>query len=262
MATPLSADRMITALANEGVSFREHAGWRTHNRNSAGQWGPVNGVMIHHTAGRDSLGVIWDGTGPALPGPLAHAHLSKTGVITLTANGRANHAGKGSQAVYDAVVAERTVIPATGPDAVDGNVHFYGLEIENLGNGTDPYPAAQYRAAVKYAAAICRAHGWDERSVIGHKNWTKRKIDPSFDIYQFRDDVSAQLNRGEDTPVGTVPGKDIEAPKPLAYTQVLETDAIPVPANLSNADEAGFWTLESYLRFIAESLIRIEAKLK
>lgn len=259
MAVPLTPDRMITALANEGVTFREHTGWRTHNRNGAGTWGPVNGVMIHHTAGRDSLGLVWSGT-QSLPGPLAHAHLAKSGLVTLTANGRANHAGRGSRAVYDAVVNEVTA-PRPGPDEVDGNTHFYGLEIENLGNGTDPYPDAQYRQAVLWAAAICRAHGWSERSVIGHKEWTTRKIDPSFDMRQFRTDVGHRLARGEDTPVTDVPGKDIEAPKPLVYSQVLETDSIPAPSNHPDADEHRFWTGESYLRFIAEKLITIERKL-
>lgn len=193
MAAPLTAAALLKALRGEGVTVVEHADWVTHNRNSRGPWGPVNGVVIHHTAGRDSLGLCWAGTA-ALPGPLCHTHLAKNGTATMLSAGRANHAGMFAQNAYDAAVAENSAHPR--PDAaetVDGNAHFYGIEIENLGNGSDPYPDAQYQAAVRWAAAICRAHGWSADSVIGHKEGTRRKIDPSFDMAVFRDAVTARL---------------------------------------------------------------------
>jgi hypothetical protein len=141
--------------------------------------------------------VVWSGRSD-LPGPLAHGYLAKSGVVTLTANGRANHAGGGSPAVLAAVVAEAATYPAThfhdgSAGAVDGNAHFYGLEISNLGNGKDPYPAAQYDAAVRWAAAICRFHRWSAHSVIGHKEWSDWKSDPSFSMTKFRADVAARL---------------------------------------------------------------------
>lgn len=260
MAVPLTPGQILAALRGEGLALVPRLGWTTHNRNGHGAWGPVNGVMIHHTAGTSSANLVWDGT-PDLPGPLAHAHLAKNGKLTLMSSGRANHAGRGSQAVFDAVVQSRPV-PAgnPGPDAVDGNAHFYGLEIENLGNGRDPYPPVQYEAAVKWAAAVCRVYGWDEYSVIGHREWTTRKIDPSFSMAQFRRDVREQLEPKEST-VAQIPGKDIEAPRPQAYRDVMETDSIPVPSNLPGAADQGFWTAESYLRYIAEALVRIEKKL-
>ncbi len=49
MATPLSPDTLIAALKAEGITVVEHPGWRSNNRNSKGSWGPVNGVVIHHT---------------------------------------------------------------------------------------------------------------------------------------------------------------------------------------------------------------------
>ena len=56
MATPLTASKLIAALRNEGLVVHEVRDWRTHNRNAKGPWGPVNGVMIHHTVtkGTDS----------------------------------------------------------------------------------------------------------------------------------------------------------------------------------------------------------------
>jgi hypothetical protein len=199
MATPMTADQFLAALKAEGLHVVEHAGWRDHNRNGHGGWGPMNGVMIHHTAGSapGDGSVVWSGRSD-LPGPLAHGYLAKSGTVTMTANGRANHAGGGDAAVLAAVVAERVSLPAThhhegSSGAVDGNAHFYGLEISNQGTKGDPYPAEQYRSAVRWAAAICRHHGWSERSVIGHKEWSDWKSDPSFDMNAFRAAVAMCL---------------------------------------------------------------------
>ena len=49
MATPLTAHRLLKALRDEGLRVVEYKDWRTHDRNHKGPWGPVNGVMIHHT---------------------------------------------------------------------------------------------------------------------------------------------------------------------------------------------------------------------
>lgn len=43
---------------------------------------------------------------------------------------------------------------------------------------------------------------------------------------------------------------------PQAYKDVLETDAIPAPRNHPEYVDGERWTLETYLRFIAETLIR------
>ncbi|MGW0651173.1 peptidoglycan-binding protein [Streptomyces umbrinus] len=195
MATPLTADALARALRGEGVALSEHSNWRTHNRNHKGPWGPVHGVMLHHTAGTDSLRLCRDGTA-ALPGPLCVGLIAKDGTLHLLGYGRTNHAGSGSTAVLDAVRAERSPLPAPGPDAVDGNARFYGFEIENLGNGRDPYPAAQLAAVERLSAAVCRAHGWSAASVIAHKEWTRRKIDPSFPMAVMRARIDALLGDG------------------------------------------------------------------
>ncbi|MFE7659690.1 peptidoglycan-binding protein [Streptomyces celluloflavus] len=195
MATPLSATKLLAALRAEGVNLREYTSWRTHNRNHKGAWGPVNGVLIHHTAGSNSLAYCHTGSS-ALPGPLCHTHLAKTGAATMVSAGRANHAGKAAKNAFNAVVAESGAHPkpSAASGTVDGNARFYGIEIENRGNGKDPYPAAQYDAAVRWAAAICRAHGWSAHSVVGHKETSiEGKIDPSFDMNTFRRDVAARL---------------------------------------------------------------------
>ncbi|MEU9555060.1 peptidoglycan-binding protein [Streptomyces fumanus] len=180
MSTPLSATALVSALTAEGVTVVEHTGWRTHNRNGKGAWGPVNGVMIHHTVTSGTASTVslcYNGR-PDLPGPLCHGVIAKDGTVHLVGNGRANHAGSGDADVLAAVVAERASLPAPNQRNTDGNTRFYGFECVNLGDGRDPWPEAQLDAIARTAAAICRAHGWSAASVIGHKEWTSTKIDP------------------------------------------------------------------------------------
>ncbi|MFE4658369.1 N-acetylmuramoyl-L-alanine amidase [Streptomyces hydrogenans] len=195
MATPMTADQLVTALAAEGVRLVEHRSWRTHNRNHKGAWGPVHGVYIHHTAGVSTHmpDICYDGY-DELPGPVCHGMLAKSARLYLVGHGRANHAGGIAANAYDAAVNESPDHPR--PDAaepIDGNSHFYGLEIENKGDGTDPFPAEQYDQAVRWAAAHCRFHGWTANSVIGHKEATRRKTDPAFSMAQFRAAVDERL---------------------------------------------------------------------
>jgi len=179
MAKPLTASKMVEILRAEGLTVHEVRNWRRHNRNSKGPWGPINGVMIHHTVTsgtKSSVDLCYEGHSN-LPGPLCHGVIDKKGHVHLVGNGRANHAGVGDGDVLRAVINETRLPPDNEADT-DGNRHFYGFECINLGNGKDPWPEAQKEAIEKVAAAICRAHGWSERSVIGHKEWQPGKQDP------------------------------------------------------------------------------------
>lgn len=199
MSVPMTADQWLAALKAEGITkIVQMDGWRTHNRNHKRAWGEVHGVLIHHTVGVGTgmADYCYNGT-PALPGPLCHDFLAKNGTLYLVGNGRTNHAGTIAANAHNAFAAE--TMPMNGtfkPDAsepYDGNRELYGLEIENRGDGSDPYPAAQYDVAVRWAAARCRFHGWTAGSVAGHKEVTRRKIDPSFSTALFRTHVAQRL---------------------------------------------------------------------
>ncbi|MFE4858133.1 peptidoglycan-binding protein [Streptomyces sp. NPDC056670] len=216
MSTPLSATAFAAALRAEGVSVVEVDGWRDHNRNHKGAWGPVNGVIVHHTvsSGTDaSVRLCYDGH-DELPGPLCHGVIAKDGTVHLVGNGRANHAGGGDPAVLNAVIAENygDRPPAThrhegSSGAVDGNARFYGFECVNLGDGADPWPAAQLDAIERVSAALCRAHGWSAKSVIGHLEWSDWKSDPrGFDMAELRSRIAARLA-----------GKPVATPAPQRY---------------------------------------------
>jgi len=206
MATPLSADTILTVLRAEGIDVHEHSGWRTHNRDSATgkTFGPVHGVLIHHTAGHDDMEYCYRGSS-TLPGPLCHSWLGKTAGLWMIGHGRANHAGLVDSDVIDALIAE-TTLPKDDYADMDGNDLLYGLECENLGDGKDPWPASQYAIAVKWAAGLCRKHGWTEKSVAGHKEVQPGKIDPTFDMDDFRAAVKVQL--------ATKPGESAPTPTP------------------------------------------------
>jgi hypothetical protein len=266
MATPLTADRLLAALKAEGVKVAEHSGWRTHNRNSVGTWGGVNGVLIHHTAGSNSLGVVYSGRSD-LPGPLAHTHLAKTGTATMVGNGRANHAGKAAVNAFNALVNESATHPkpSAASGTVDGNAHLYGIEIENLGNGRDPYPAVQYDAAVRWAAAICRAHGWSANSVAGHKETSvEGKVDPSFDMNKFRTDVAERLKHAASWSPGgaTTPSTsgELDMDAKAVHEAVWGRDAIPSPTTVSTHKTNTTWKAESYLPEIIDRLSRLTDK--
>ncbi|WP_086559405.1 N-acetylmuramoyl-L-alanine amidase [Streptomyces africanus] len=179
MATPPAASTFLKLLRDEGVRVVEVGNWPTHNRNSKGPWGPVHGVMIHHTVTKgtaNTVSICRKGYS-ALPGPLCHGVIAKDGQVHLVGYGRANHAGLGDSDVLAAVIAEKAP-PADDQATVDGNRHFYGWECENMGDGKDPWPDAQIEAIVRVAAALCRHHGWSARSVIRHLDWQPGKVDP------------------------------------------------------------------------------------
>lgn len=195
MAPPMSAARFLTTLRDGGVTVVEVGDWEHRNRNHVGPWGPVHGVMIHHTvtSGADrTVRLCRDGY-EGLPGPLCHGVITKDGRVHLVGYGRANHAGLGDDDVLRAVIAERA-LPHDNEADTDGNRHFYGFECENLGDGKDPWPEPQLDAIERVAAAICRHHTWTERSVIGHLEWQPGKIDPrGFTMAHMRDRVRTRL---------------------------------------------------------------------
>jgi len=209
--TPMTPAQWRAALRAEGVPYRELEGWTTRGRDAATgkTFGPVHGVLNHHTAGRDSLTMIaFQGQGSAVPAPLAHALLPKDGRLVLVADGRANHASLAARNAFDAIVAETPIpAPSKASGTVDGNDALYGLEVENLGNGTDTYTRAQYDTWVRCNAAICRHHGWGAGSVAGHlETSVEGKVDPrgpvegygrrgrfAFTMAQLRADVAERL---------------------------------------------------------------------
>jgi hypothetical protein len=219
MAQPLSASEFLKALKDEGLKVVEYkSSWRTHNRGERGDgWGPVQGVMLHHTATsgataakvKDSVELCWHGY-TALPGPLCHGVIAPDGTVYLVGYGRANHAGLGDDDVLRAVINE-TRIPTDNEAVTDGNARFYGFECINLGDGKDDWPPAQVEAMVRASAAILRKHGWNEDgegfiSVIAHAEWQPGKPDPRGPGYPGHDAIRARVAERLKHPASWSPG--------------------------------------------------------
>lgn len=206
MANPMPASTFAKILREAGLTVVEVGNWETHNRNHKGAWGPMHGVMIHHTVTRGSASTvnICRYGYSSLPGPLCHGVITKDGKVHLVGYGRANHAGNGDDDVLRAVREERG-LPPDNEANTDGNRHFYGFECENMGDGKDPWPAAQLLAIEKASAAICKYYGWNERSVIGHLEWQPGKIDPrGFSMASMRGRIAKRLG-AKPTPVPPPP---------------------------------------------------------
>lgn len=244
MASPMSAAQFAQALRAEGLEVVLVGDWDDHNRNHKGPWGPVHGVMIHHTVTKGSARTVdicrkgYSG----LPGPLCHGVITKDGRVHLVGYGRANHAGLGDDDVLRAVISERA-LPADNETSTDGNRHFYGFECENLGDGKDPWPAAQLEAIERAAAAVCRHHGWNERSVIGHLEWQPGKIDPrGFTMASMRARIGDRL--GSKTPAPAPPPPK----RPVVDLSQLRTAARSNPsAHGQPVTYAGVRTVEAAL---------------
>lgn len=180
MATPMTSQQFTKLLDDWGIPWRAvKSGWSTHNREGHGGWGPVNGVLLHHTGSDDQKsmpGILWDGTGD-LPGPLCHGGIDVNGVVLLTGWGRCNHAGLGDINVLHHVINEdyHEVLKPKA-NTVDGNSRFYGFEI--MYSGEHAMSEKQLLTASRVSAAICAYHGWGEKSVIGHGEWQVGKWDP------------------------------------------------------------------------------------
>lgn len=263
MATPMTASQIVTQLEKWGVHHIEIDGWSTHNRAGHGTWGPVNGFIWHHTgtdvsnAKKYAAGTLYDGW-TSLPGPLCHFSIGTDGTVYLVGWGRANHAGGGDPAVLAHVIAEDytgQLHPTRGnSNGVDGNAHFYGVEIQY--SGSHQMAAAQYAAARRLSAAILDFHGWTERSVIAHGEWSSDKWDPGYapskimSMSGVRADVAATLKAGP-TQEDNMPTVDEIA------TAVLKKDGIiSVPgAPATNPT----WTLSSVQTEILKRIDKVAA---
>lgn len=221
MANPISITKLESQLKRWGISYSGYRDWKNHNRNHKGAWGPVNGLMIHHTGSEaaDQKPLLYDGY-KGLPGPLCQFHIDKSGKLWLIGWGRANHAGGGDPNVFKHVVAEdytgilKPKYNESSSGAMDGNARFYGVEIAY--DGSHEMSPAQYSTLLKLAAALFEHHKWNEKSAIGHGEWTNWKWDPGkskgtmMNMSAVRADIKKTLKAGPSV------AKPKPAPAPVA----------------------------------------------
>lgn len=161
-------------LTKNGVKVKHVKGWRS--RGTGGSFAP-RGIMFHHTASSPAsgnapaLGIVTHGRAD-LPGPLSNVVVGRDGTVFLVAAGRCNHAGEGG--------------PLKGIPEDSGNTYLIGVECENSGLG-ELWPERQKKAIATLFAVLLKRMKRGPRMVIGHKEWTSRKIDPAgIDLPGFR----------------------------------------------------------------------------
>lgn len=219
MATPLTADQVLTACRAMGLAVREVPGWRERGmwRIDEKGWTP-KWITIHHTAGETGSRTVEQYIADIINGDnavpdKANAVIDRDGTLWLNAAGRANH-----QLFYsDAgrIACETDAMPLTGSTNLrgsvqNGNEFSYGVEIIAAGSPN----AAQRRTAVLWAAAIAKAHGWTGREAIGHGelSYDRDHSDPALDMGAFRSDVMATVKGGTPAPP-PAPVPPVQPPK-------------------------------------------------
>lgn len=150
-------DLQIAArLRAAGLTVAEEPGWQTRGSD---QFNP-RGLVLHHTAGAargnaPSLAVCTHGRAD-LPGPLCHVLIGRDGTCHVIAAGRANHAGAGSW------------------NGLAGNASVYGIEVENIGTGAEPWTEELLDITARAAATF----PVPTDLICQHKEWAPgRKID-------------------------------------------------------------------------------------
>jgi hypothetical protein len=119
----------------------------------------------------------------AVPGPLCNVLVDRDGTVLLIAAGISNHAGKGG--------------PFRNIPVDSANSFLVGVEVEN--NGTGERWSKELLDTLDVVFAIILL-GLRRRSkwLIGHKEWTTRKIDPAdgrggLDMGKRRAQVTKQM---------------------------------------------------------------------
>lgn len=161
------------------------------------------GVMEHHTASRrgsgdtPALGLVLRGRGGPhpLPPPVVQVLIGRRGTVHVISEGNSNHAGRGEPRALDVARHGGTHQRARTAGTINGNPWFIGIEIENDGVG-EPYPPEQLLRVDQVTAALCIEWGWNPgHAVLGHKEWTSGKIDPSYDMDAQRRRVTGIVHR-------------------------------------------------------------------
>ena len=171
-------------------------------------------IMFHHTGGAatSTSYIVAGDPGRGLPGPLANIHVDQLEQrIRILAAGPASHAGNGTRANYDRMLAGKA--PLSGdmtPSRPDGswsaNRYSVGVEVDGVG-GAKEWTDWTHHAVLAVAVAFEIAGGWSKDGkaprVWSHKEHTYRKPgDPFMNMGEFRRKVQIAMAGGVVPPTG------------------------------------------------------------
>jgi hypothetical protein len=199
--------RLRFKLRRYGVPVKYVPDWDSKRIDPYNGRSDFEGVMLHHTAGTDSLRYICY-SNPYAPVRAAHFLVQRDGTVRVCSGVGAYHAGKGGPWRFPKR-GKDVVIPKDG-----GNSRLYGIEIESLGTSRkiDGSPEGmtveQVVSTALLSAALLNAmrrgpRSWPVSRVIRHRDWTSRKIDVKQDIEWWHEVIGiARRNKGKPTVTG------------------------------------------------------------
>jgi len=175
--------RLVAKLKAHGVNFDLVPGWNSAGIDPYNGRSDFKGVLLHHTAGTNSLNYIVN-TNKYAPVRACHFLVQRDGKIQVVSGVGAYHAGQGGPYKFSNTVT----IPKD-----QGNSQLYGIEIEskgtsaNIGKSLNGMTVEQVVSTGLLCAALLNAMRPTWKSlpvsrVIRHRDWTPRKIDVQQDL--------------------------------------------------------------------------------
>lgn len=193
----VSTRRLAYKLKQYKVKRDYVKGWNSRRIDPYNGQSDFWGVLLHHTAGTNSLGWIVNGN-PYAPVRACHFLINRDGTVEVVSGVGAYHAGKGGPWRFP-----------NGPTIPRdlGNRHLYGIEIESLGSSSkidgslEGMSLEQVISTAILSAALLNAmrRGWRSLTVsrvIRHRDWTSRKPDVKQDLDWWHEVIGiARRNR-------------------------------------------------------------------
>lgn len=197
----MSASNLGRALRQAGFTVDDNAAL---GRSST--WSGPRFVMWHHTVSSEDPNAIrnvvnFARTGTAHP-PIYHIIVDVRGHLWMICRersgqrepGRASHAGAGG--------------PFMGVGADRMNEVSIGISAQHRGDRPIAANAVQYATMVRLSAFLCRRYSIPVANVIGHKEWTPRKVDPRDNMRTVRTDVQKAMGGGNPGTPAPPPGNE------------------------------------------------------
>lgn len=194
-------EQVVQELKKSPTAIWQTANWTTADVQGR-TWTPV-GVMVHHTAMSSPLSVRAAQIANRFNGPLCNFIVRKVRQVDLVCDGYAYDSGMGNAVVLNEV--KQGIFPGGNAKArgllnndTNGNQWFIDIEVDHVGDGSAIAPASYY-ALIDLLVSICLVYGFTDKQVIGHKEWTSRKVDPNWaddehEMTRIRQDVASRLS--------------------------------------------------------------------
>jgi len=193
----VSTRRLAYKLKQYKVKRDYVKGWNSRRIDPYNGQSDFWGVLLHHTAGTNSLGWIVTGN-PYAPVRACHFLINRDGTVEVVSGVGAYHAGAGGPWRFP-----------NGPTIPRdlGNRHLYGIEIESLGSSSkidgslEGMSLEQVISTAILSAALLNTmrRGWRSLTVsrvIRHRDWTARKPDVKQDLDWWHEVIGiARRNR-------------------------------------------------------------------